>query len=249
MYLPRAGYAHEELTQTSVRENLPRALLVNPDLIICDEPVSALNVSIRVQVLNTLQELQDEYGLTYLFIVHDLSVIRHISDRVAVMYLEKLVEVADKEELFENPRYPCTRALLEPIPDPDPRDSGTHGLLKGDVPGPLNPLSGYRFRTRYSHLTNTEWYHGDSEPIEYQITREEWKQLRVFIRAISCRTLEECGRNALELEFFENHFTQGAAGEFVEEALSLADGQSITSGLSESVCLGRVWNLPKQTTR
>lgn len=140
------------------------------------------------------------------------------------MYLGKLVEIADKEELFENPQYPCTRALLEPIPVSDPRDSGTRGLLKGDVPGPLKPPSGCRFRTRYSQLISPEGYHGDSEPIEYQITREEWKQLRVFIRAISCQTLEECGRDALESEFFENHFTQGAAGEFVEEALLLAGG-------------------------
>ena len=148
-------YAHEFSGGQRQRIGIARALAVNPDFIVCDEPVSALDVSIQAQVINMFDELQDKLGLTYLFIAHDLLVVRHISDRIAVMYLGKMVELADAEEIYDRPLHPSSKSLLSAVPVPDPKVARANQriVLHGDIPSPLNAPSGCPFRTRCAYAT------------------------------------------------------------------------------------------------
>ncbi|OTF01952.1 ABC transporter ATP-binding protein [Halorubrum sp. SD683] len=221
-------YPHQFSGGQRQRINLARALSVDPDFIVCDEPTSALDASIQAQVLNTMRELQDEFNLTYLFISHDLSVIRHISDRVAVMYLGRIVELAEKEELFEDPKHPYTRSLLSAIPVPDPSQAGSRTILQGDVPDPVDPPSGCRFRTRCPELI---------PPEAYALEGDAWAAVREFMRAVRRQAFDPTDRRAIEAEFFDGVTVGGDAGVIVDDAIEdvlAGEWETATELLTES---------------
>jgi oligopeptide transport system ATP-binding protein len=166
-------YPHEFSGGQRQRIGIARALALNPDLIICDEPISSLDVSIQAQVVNLLEELQERLGITYLFIAHDLSMVRHISDRMGVMYLGKLVEMADRDEIYLNPLHPYTQALMSAVPIPDPALKKTRQriILEGDIPSPANPPLGCNFNTRCPLAKDVCF---NEEPQYLEVTTDHW---------------------------------------------------------------------------
>ena len=165
-------YPHEFSGGQRQRIGIARALSVRPKLIICDEPVSALDVSIQAQIINLLKELQKEFGLTYLFIAHDLSVIEYISDRVGVMYLGKIVEIAESEKLYANPQHPYTQALLSAVPIPDPQQKSQRIVLSGDVPNPIDAPSGCTFHPRCPKAKNEDGFIQDCVNISPELVEK-----------------------------------------------------------------------------
>jgi peptide/nickel transport system ATP-binding protein len=221
-------YPHEFSGGQKQRVALARALVVNPELIVADEPVSALDVSIQADILSLMNDIQEEFGLAMLFISHNLGVIREVCDRVAVMYLGEIVEIAPTEELFENPQHPYTRALLGSIPQPDPTQRGSSVTLSGDVPSPSNPPSGCRFHTRCPEVI---------PPDDYEFEQAEWRAVQDLRQRLQ--------RGELDLETIRT--THGDAGD-VPGGAAADEGESVVDDATMKAGVREEFDIPERLT-
>ncbi|WP_233274768.1 ABC transporter ATP-binding protein [Haladaptatus cibarius] len=239
-------YPHELSGGQRQRLAIARALVIDPDFIVADEPVSMLDVSLRAGVLSLLERMTDEFGLSVVYISHDLSLLRHMCDRLAIMYMGKIVEQGPTEEIITNPKHPYTRALIDAVPVPDPTAGRERVELEGEVGDAINVPTGCRFRKRCPKLI---------QPSEYDLSTDEWAAVRTFMRSVQLRDIESRDESNIREEFFADTSLNGEAGNIVDEGISLVaseefnEADDLLTGRfeEESVCANALPPLHERT--